>query len=113
MDFLNREENKNTFRLLFRQLKKLLRHILPRKMTGKLRFGLDEPYKTGQILTYVSPFYGLYAKHLQLMPVFDEAVLEGDLKIAGRIRIGTILVLAVRVLLDKNFRKLIGKLRNA
>jgi len=58
-------------------------------------------------LTYISPFYGLYADKLELIPVFEESVLEGQLQVKGRIRIGTVLMIAGRMLLDKNFRKLL------
>ncbi len=105
--FLGDEANKATIKLAKRQLFRLVRHILPRKLSGKLRFGFDDPYTTGQVLTYISPFYGLYADKLELIPVFEESVLEGQLQIKGRIRIGTVLMIVGRMLLDKNFRKLL------
>lgn len=110
---LKKEENQRTFRLVVRQLIAIVKHILPRRMKGRIKFGFDDPFKTGQILTYVSPFYGLYAKHLELIPVFEEQVMEGELNLSGRIRIGTVLVLAVRILFDKNFRRLLRKLQKA
>lgn len=110
-EFLKNEENKKTFRLLFKQVKSLLKHILPRKMRGKVKFGFDDPYTTGQVLMYISPFYGLYGKKFQVIPVFEEPVLEGEAWLKGRIRIGIILVVAIRVLLDKNFRTLLKKWR--
>lgn len=112
-EFLTRDENKKTFRLVWRQLRAVIKHVLPGKIEGRVRFGFDDPYKTGQVLMYIGPFYGFYAKHLDIIPVFDEPVLEGELRLRGRIRIGTMLALAVRILLDKNFRKLIGRFRKA
>lgn len=110
--WIQNEENKEMLRLIKRQLFGIVRHILPVKLNGRIKFGFDDPFKTGQILTYVSPFYGLYAKKLELIPVFDEAVLEGDVRMKGRIRIGTILAKAVRLLFNKNIRKTIRKFRN-
>ncbi len=112
-DFIGREENQNTFRLLKKQVMALIKHILPEKVRGRLKFGFDDPYTTGQVLTWISPFYGLYAKKLQLTPVFDEKVLEGELELRGRIRIGTLIAIALRIFLDKNFRKLLKKWREA
>lgn len=111
LEFINKEENRQTFRLIRRQVIRLLKHILPRKLQGMVRFGFDDPYTTGQVLTYISPFYGFYARHLQLIPVFEGKALEGSVKLKGRIRIGTILVIGVRVLLDKNFRRILKQLR--
>ena len=113
LEQLGKEENQRTFRLVVHQLLAVMKHILPRRMKGRIKFGFDDPFKTGQILTYVSPFYGLYAKHLELIPVFEEPVMEGELNLRGRIRIGTVLVLAVRIMFDKNFRRLLRKLRTA
>lgn len=111
--FLGDPENQKTLRLIKRQLWKLIRHILPRKMRGRIRFGFDDPAVTGQILTYISPFYGLYAKSVTVEPVFDEKVIEGELHIKGRIRVGTLLWYVVRVLLNKNFRTILKKFLNS
>ena len=107
--FIKDEDNRRTFGLLKKQVFALLKHILPRKVRGKVRFGFDDPYTTGQILTWISPFYGLYAKNLQMIPVFEEKALEGELSLKGRIRIGTLIVIALRMFMDKNFRKLLKK----
>lgn len=110
-EFLKNEENKETFRLLKRQIKALFRHILPGKMRGKVKFGFDDPYTTGQVLMYISPFYGIYGKQFQVIPVFEEPVLEGEAWLKGRIRIGTVLAIGIRMLFDKNFRTLLRKWR--
>ncbi len=108
--FLSDSENQNTLKLLWKQVKKLLRHVLPRTLRGRVRFGFDDPATTGQILTYISPFYGLYAKTLVIEPVFDEKVMEGELHIKGHIRVASLLWIVIRVFLNKNFRKLLKQL---
>ena len=107
--FLSNEENQKTIRLLWRQLKKLIRHIFPRKIGGRVRFGLDDPASTGQVLTYISPFYGLYAETLEIEPVFEEKVLEGEVHVKGQIRLAGLLWIAARTCLNKNFRLLLKK----
>ena len=105
--FIRDPENQRTFRNLKKQLGAALRQILPRRIRGTVQFGFDDPSKTGQVLMYVSPFYGFYAKTLTLIPVFEEQVLDGDLDVRGRIRVAPLLVIAGRVLADRNFRKLL------
>ncbi len=107
--FVKNEDNRQTFQLLKRQVWAFLRHIFPRKVKGEVKFGFEDPYAVGQVLIYASPFYGLYAKDLRLIPVFGEKILEGNLSVKGRIRIGTLLALAIRVFMDKNFRILLKK----
>jgi hypothetical protein len=110
--FLDNEDNRKTLRLLKRQCIRLIRHVFPRKLRGRIRFGFDDPYTTGQILTWISPFYGLYADKLELIPVFEEQALEGELSMKGRVRIGTVIVIVVRVFLNRNFRRLLHELRS-
>lgn len=110
--WIQNEENKQMLRLIKRQFFGILRHILPGKISGRIKFGFDDPFKTGQLLAYISPFYGFYAEKLELIPVFEEPVLEGNVRLKGRIRIGTILAKAVRLLFHKNIRKTIRQFRD-
>ncbi|MCC8127166.1 MAG: DUF2953 domain-containing protein [Clostridiales bacterium] len=105
--FLKNKDNQKTFCLMKRQIFRLIRHIFPQKLSGRVKFGFDDPSTTGQILTYISPFYGCYAGKLELIPVFEEKVLEGEVSLKGRARILTVLWIAARMLFDRNFRKLI------
>ncbi len=107
--FISDKDNQRTLRLLKVQLFKIIRHILPVRLKGFWKFGFDDPFKTGQILTYAAPFYGFYAGKLELIPVFDEKVMEGELLLKGRIRLGTLTAYVLRMFFDKNFRLLIKK----
>jgi hypothetical protein len=103
------KENQKTIKLMIRQVKKLVRAIAPRKGKGTLTFGFDDPYLTGQILTGASLIYPFVHKHLDLYPVFDRQVLEGEGWFKGRIRFGTLVIIGGRLLLNRNFRVLLKK----
>lgn len=105
--FFEDQENRGTIHLLRKQAVKLFRHVFPQKIRGRVCFGFEDPYITGKILMYISPFYSLYAKSVTVEPVFDEKVLEGDLHFKGRVRAGSLIWIAVRVFFNKNFRKLL------
>ncbi|WP_313583787.1 DUF2953 domain-containing protein [Lacrimispora sp.] len=105
--WISNKENQKTGKLLFRQVKRLIRHILPRRGKGNITFGFDDPYLTGQVLTYASVIYPLCHKHLNLYPVFDQTVFTVEGTFRGRIRMGTVLLIGSRMLLDKNFRRLL------
>ena len=64
--FWHDEQNQKAFHLIRKRIGKLVRYVLPRKLSGRIHFGFDDPYDTGQVLTAVSPFYGFYAKTLTL-----------------------------------------------
>lgn len=110
--FLQDEENQKTFKLIIKQFKKVFRHILPLKLKGHVTFGFDEPYTTGQVLSLAAIFYPFYRDRLLITPVFDRQVLEGEISFRGRIRAGTLLIAGIRVLLNKNFRKLLKRFLN-
>ena len=110
-EILTNEENREVFRLLVSRGRKLFRHVRPKKIKGKLQFGFSDPYRTGQVLTAVSPFYGLYAKELELIPDFEHEVLKGEISVKGRIRMGVVLWTGIRLFLNKNFRRLLKRFR--
>lgn len=105
--WISDKENQRIGKLLFRQVKRLVRHILPRRGKGNITFGFDDPYLTGQVLTYASVIYPLCHKHLNLYPVFDQTVFTMEGTFRGRIRMGSVLLIGSRMLLDRNFRRLL------
>ena len=108
--FLKDEENRRTFRLVKAQLGRLIRHVSPRHIEGNLTFGFDDPYRTGQVLSAAALLYPVYRDRIRLVPVFDREVLEGELCVAGRLRAAAFAGAAVRLMMDRNFRKLLRQL---
>ena len=110
MAFLRDEENRRTFRLVKKQLVKVVRHVMPVRLEGEVTFGFDDPYRTGQLLSAAALLYPVYRDCIRVTPVFDREVLEGELKLEGRIRLAVLLGAAVRLGMDRNFRKLVRRL---
>ncbi|MDO4295452.1 MAG: DUF2953 domain-containing protein [bacterium] len=98
-------QNQKSMRLLLRQAKAMLRHVLPKKAKGHIEFGLEDPSLMGQILAGAALLYPLYGEQIQIVPVFDKKHLEGEILICGRVRVGTMGVLALRLLFDETIRK--------
>lgn len=112
--FLENEENQKSFRLIKRQLMRILRHVFPRRLSGQAKFGVDDPYLMGQILSVAAFLYPLYGKQIRLTPVMDaEApMLDGDLSFRGRVQIGVLALMVLRIWMDKNIRTQVHKYRN-
>lgn len=108
--WLGDEGNKAALRFLAGQAKKLVLHVLPRKGGGRIAFGFEDPYTTGQVLAAAAPFYPLYSRSIQLCPVFDRKVLRGELDVKGRLRLFTFLWLLFQVYRNKDAWRLIGGL---
>ncbi|MDO4268030.1 MAG: hypothetical protein Q4C73_06110 [Eubacteriales bacterium] len=111
--FFQDQDNRQTLSLLKKQAGRFLKHVLPGKIKGRICFGFDDPSTTGQILTWISPFYGWYGRTLKVIPVFEGQALEGELFLKGRIRAASLLLIGFRVWKDKNFRRLLRKWRAA
>ena len=105
LDFLRLPEVKETFRLCLRQIKGLLKHIGPRKIYLKGRFGFDDPALTGQVTGILSMLPVVYREGISLTPDFTEACLEGEFSVQGRVRAASLLALALKIWFDENFRK--------
>lgn len=103
---IQNEENRRTAGLVLTSAKRLLRRLLPR-LSGKLSFGVEDPYLMGKVLTALAVFYPLYGKTLVLTPVFDENRLEGEISLKGGFCLGSFAAFGFRILLDKNFRRLL------
>ena len=111
--FWNDESNQKTIRLILRQAKAMIRHVLPRKVRGKAVFGFEDPAVTGKVLSGLSVVYAWYGDKVEIVPMFDQKILEAEGSLKGRVQAGVLGVRCLRVLLNKNFRRLLwGFLKN-
>lgn len=111
IELLQEEETKQLFSHVIFRLGKILKSIRPRRIRGQILFGTGSPDTTGYafgVYGMLSPFLGC---RLLVTPDFNRTVLEGDIFAAGHITIFTILWNGLRVLLDKNLRKFIRKMK--
>lgn len=74
-----------TVKRLFGYGKKGMRHFIPKKLTGDIAFGFDDPAATGQMLAAVSVVLPLFRGNLSVEPDFTQARFEADLTVSGRI----------------------------
>ena len=84
----------------------------PAGLEGNITFGLEDPYRMGQILSLCALFYPVYGERIEVCPVFGGNALKGRIRLRGRVRLGTLLFIAIRLFFDKNLRKLFRKYMN-
>ena len=102
--FLKGEVQKLAFGKAWSTVKKVLRHIMPRKIKGYVEFGTGNPESTGKALAAISMFYAAYGKHLKIVPEFMEKRLVAEVSFKGRIRFGTLARLGLSLIRDKNIK---------
>ena len=95
------------------RLKRLLSHILPRRISGNISFGFSDPGTTGAITGIIAMIPLLYETELEIHPDFEteENTIHGHFEAAGRIQLIWVVILIVGLLLDKQFRQFIGQFR--
>ena len=108
---INNPGNRKLFTKLKKNLFYLLKHYLPRKLTGNLSFGFDKPDMTGKILGVMSCFPFLYHNGFKVNPDFetDKLYFCGQLNAKGKIRLIHLLKVVMVLLLDKDFRRVVFK----
>lgn len=108
-EFVTDEDNKAFFHFFVEQLKKLIKVIRPKKYRINARLGFEDPATMGKVLAYISIFYGMSGVDLSLEPVFGENIKEGSIFLKGNIRIFSVLVIALRVYRNEQFKKFISR----
>jgi hypothetical protein len=104
--FIKDKLNREGFRITYSSLKKLLKHILPTRLKSRIIFGTGDPCSTGQALGAMGILYSFYGDKVQIIPDFENKVFEGKHYARGRIRLVTLLIIVIKLLLDKRFQQL-------
>ena len=70
-DFFQDERTQRFLQFLKRKIFRFLRELLPRRMSGALRFGVADPALTGQGAALAAMLLPLYRDNLEIEPLFD------------------------------------------
>lgn len=84
----------------------LLGQLRPRVIKGDIIFGLGDPCTTGEALGLLAVLYGWIGTGVKVTPDFMEKRLEGYIKMRGRIRMVTMIRIALRIIWNKEGKKL-------
>lgn len=102
--FLKDEVHIAAFGRLKKEIFRLAKFLKPKKIKGFVRFGMEDPYLTGQVLAVLSVFYPFYGENVEIYPEFDKKILEGDLYVKGHIRGIYAVIVVWNLIFDKNVR---------
>ncbi len=84
---ITNDYNKYIFTKMLEKIKKLIDHVLPKKIEGYFKFGFDDPSVTGQVLEIFAIFYPLYKDDFKIIPMFYDEIIEADISFKGRLRL--------------------------
>ena len=108
IEYLKKDTSRNAIKEIKKIILKLLKHILPRKLRATVGFGFEDPATTGKVLGATSIFYGIYGDKLELEPDFNKPVLYGKYKFKGRIRMCSLLIVALKLYRNKWIKEFIN-----
>ena len=103
-DFFFDDTTQDAIHLLLGKIGNLLGHIRPRKLTGYLDFGFDDPSITGRVLGILSVFLPQVGKTFDINPDFDKSHLECDITSSGRIYLIYLIYIAISTYFNKNIK---------
>lgn len=113
-EVLTKPENKKLYGRLKDRLLKVLKSIRPRVIKADVRIGTGSPDTTAYIYGIygmLMPILGKNVKNINIDLDFENTVYEGEVFLKGRITLFTILVQAVKVLLDKQLHVFLKQLK--
>lgn len=101
----------NSRSLLGKQLKYLLRHTKPKKLSGYIRFGFEDPSTTGYAMAVYGILYPIWSPKLSVEPDFERQVLACHILIKGKIRVWHFVRPALRMLFSRDVRRVIREVK--
>lgn len=105
------KENKKVIAFLFKQLKALLKHILPGSHVINLKLGLEDPAALGEILGAAAVIRSATNLAINITPYFNEKIMEADCHFKGRIRLGKLLFIALKIYFNKDIKRIIRQVK--
>ena len=89
----------------------IIKRVLPKKLKGRVAFGMDDPATTGYITGAASLFFPIWGPHFDLEPDFENKKLEADVDLKGRIILAMLVIPAVKVWFNKDIKYIRKKIR--
>jgi len=112
LELLQEEGTKALLGTTLDALIRILKKIRPRKLIINAEIGFDTPDTTGKLYGLFWAFKPALGEDVNITPNFEEKVLEGNFYFKGRITIFTILINGLRIVLNKNFKPFLKKIKN-
>lgn len=106
---INDPSNRDFVILVLKEIRKLLKLIWFKKHKIYVKLGLQDPSLTGEIYGAYSVVNSIFKMNFLLEPDFDEKILIIKAKVSGQIRLISIVIIALKVVTHKTFRKIIRR----
>lgn len=86
------------------EILRLLKKCKPRKLTGYLRIGFEDPSGTGKLLAALAVLRGMWDYRVEVTPDFEHSIFETEVTAKGHIRGLWLLRIGWKLMFDKDIR---------
>lgn len=107
IDFLKDPSSLAAKTMLKESLYKLFKIISPRNIKGEFNFGFEDPATTGCVLGLIYIFLPRRFKRLNIVPDFENVVLNGDITFNGHTSLISVLIIGLKIYKQKRIREFI------
>ncbi len=111
IELLREEETKMLFGHVLFRCRKVLKNIRPRRVRSEILFGTGSPDTTGYIYGIYCVLTSVTGRDLRLTPDFENAVLRGELYVAGHITLWTLIWNGLMLFWDKKLQSFLDKMK--
>lgn len=110
-DFIQDPQNQRIFRYAWGQMRFILRRLRPKKCCITGTIGFEDPALTGQVFGGIAVLYAWFGPVIQVSPDFEEEIIDVEFLAKGRFRLIYVLIAGMRLMMDRETRRLLMKLR--
>lgn len=86
-EFILDDIHKTAFAKVKKEAFRLLRRLKPKTVRAKIHYGFEDPYRTGQVLAGLCILYPFMGRDTEIVPDFEQKILEGTLLVKGKVRV--------------------------
>ena len=104
IDILKSDSFHKAYDISKTELNKLLISLKPKSIKGTINFGAEDPALTAQVFGLYTIVHTFYFKKLYFNPCFEEEIIDIDVTIKGYIRVITVVIIALKLLFNKNIK---------
>ncbi|MBO5033795.1 MAG: hypothetical protein J6D08_18310 [Lachnospiraceae bacterium] len=111
LELLQLDSTKRAFSTCAKQLKRIFKHVSPKKYQVNLHLGFEDPAVMGEVLAVWGMLYPWHLGNIDIQPEFDHSVLEGTFLLKGHISVYTFVWTACILLFDRDIKHLMKHLK--
>lgn len=112
MQFIKDKNHIKAFLKLKKEVFKLLKRLRPKEFAVKAKYGFEDPSLTGKVLAVLSMLYPFTEDHMEVIPDFENKILQGRLMVKGRIYVIYFICTVWNLVWCKHIRLLYKDIRN-